>query len=100
MEGLFTLLLYAGLFYFLMRFGCGSHMAHGHHKKKNSLAPVIDPVCGAEVEEEKGYGKLQDGHLFRFCSKECLDEFDKTPEKYMNNSNIISLVNKDKKNDS
>lgn len=35
MEGLFTLLLYAGLFYFLMRFGCGAHMTHGHHKKKS-----------------------------------------------------------------
>ena len=29
MEGLFSLLLFAGLFFLIMRFGCGSHMAHG-----------------------------------------------------------------------
>ena len=30
MEGLLTLLLFAGLFYFMMRFGCGAHAVHGH----------------------------------------------------------------------
>jgi hypothetical protein len=31
MEGLFSLLLFAGLFFLMMRFGCGAHMAHGGH---------------------------------------------------------------------
>ena len=31
MEGLFSLLLFAVLFFLMMRFGCGSHMAHGGH---------------------------------------------------------------------
>jgi YHS domain-containing protein len=100
MEGLFTLLLYAGLFYFLMRFGCGAHTAHGHHKKKVVSAPTIDPVCGARIEEEQGYGKLQQGHLFRFCSKECLDEFDNNPDKYVEKSNIVLLAEKERKHDS
>ncbi|MEE9598461.1 MAG: hypothetical protein V3V96_16940 [Acidiferrobacterales bacterium] len=30
MEGLFSLLLFAGIFYLMMRFGCGAHMVHGH----------------------------------------------------------------------
>ena len=30
MDGLLSLLLFAGLFYVMMRFGCGSHMAHRH----------------------------------------------------------------------
>jgi len=30
MEGLLTLLLFAGFFYFMMRFGCGAHAVHGH----------------------------------------------------------------------
>ena len=30
MEGLGSLLLFAALFYFMMRFGCGAHMVHGH----------------------------------------------------------------------
>ena len=31
MEGLFSLLLFAGLFFLTMRFGCGAHIAHGGH---------------------------------------------------------------------
>jgi Cu+-exporting ATPase len=31
MEGLLSLLLFAGLFFLMMRFGCGSHIAHGGH---------------------------------------------------------------------
>lgn len=30
MEGLGSLLIFAALFYFMMRFGCGAHMVHGH----------------------------------------------------------------------
>ena len=30
MEGLFSLLLFAALFYFMMRFGCGAHAVHGN----------------------------------------------------------------------
>ena len=31
MDGLLSLLLFAGLFFLMMRFGCGAHMAHGGH---------------------------------------------------------------------
>ncbi len=31
MEGLLSLLLFAALFFLMMRFGCGSHIAHGGH---------------------------------------------------------------------
>jgi hypothetical protein len=30
MEGLLWFLVLGGLFYFMMRFGCGAHMIHGH----------------------------------------------------------------------
>jgi hypothetical protein len=30
-EGLLSLLFFAGLFFLMMRFGCGAHMAHGGH---------------------------------------------------------------------
>lgn len=29
MEGLLSLLVFAGLFFLMMRFGCGSHISHG-----------------------------------------------------------------------
>ena len=30
MESLWSLLLFAAVFFFMMRFGCGAHMNHGH----------------------------------------------------------------------
>ncbi len=94
MEGLGSFLLFAALFYFMMRFGCGSHMKHGHggqdHSKEgapdadDNISKYIDPVCDMEVETEQGYGKMYQGMLYRFCSKSCLDKFDNEPERYIN----------------
>lgn len=85
MDGVFSFVIFAGLFYLMMRYGCGAHMAHGHHKAQTSEQPepIIDPVCNKVVEIDKGYGKLHDGELYRFCSKECLDKFDVDPVKYV-----------------
>jgi YHS domain-containing protein len=93
MEGVFSLLLFAALFYFMMRFGCGAHMGRGHgghrrgdHAGRGGLPPVgessVDPVCGMPVEPEKGYAKVQDGRAYRFCSRACLDKFEAGPQKY------------------
>ena len=52
MDGFFSFLLFAGLFYVMMRFGCGAHMVHGHHgghAPDADDAKHVDPVCG------KGY---------------------------------------------
>ncbi len=67
MEGLGSFLLFAVLFYVMMRFGCGAHMMHGHggHGKHGHHGgeenKFIDPVCGMEVEADKGYGKMYEG---------------------------------------
>ena len=85
MEGLGSLLLIGLFFYLMMRFGCGSHMVHGHGSHGGGKeAKQIDPVCGVEVEVEKGYGKVHEGTLYRFCSRSCLDKFDADPERYLN----------------
>lgn len=83
MEGLGSLLIYALLFYLMMRYGCGAHMIHGHgnhggHKEGGS-GKFIDPVCGKEVDEDQGYGVMHKGDLYRFCSRHCLDQFDEQP---------------------
>ncbi|HID81520.1 MAG TPA: YHS domain-containing protein [Chromatiales bacterium] len=89
MEGLLTFLLFAGLFFIMMRFGCGAHMKHGHGKghgqsrHDTDQQKYIDPVCGMEVDSDKGYGKMHEGVLFRFCSKDCLDKFDTNPGLYL-----------------
>lgn len=79
MEGFLTFLIFAGLFYVMMRFGCGAHMVHGHGDKTDHK----DPVCGMQVDPQQGYGKVLGGRLYRFCSKDCLEKFDQDPEQYL-----------------
>ena len=88
MEGFFSFLLFAGLFYLMMRVGCGAHMTHGHHgvNAQNS-SKHIDPVCGKDVPPSEGYGKMHAGELHRFCSRKCLDAFDDEPERYLSKAN-------------
>ena len=47
MEGLFSLLLFAGFFYLMMRFGCGSHMAHGGHGHQHGKPSAENDDQGA-----------------------------------------------------
>ena len=102
MEGLFSLLVFAGLFYFMMRFGCGAHMVHGHgghgdqsgdreergsghagHEQHGAMeSRAIDPVCHMEVAPGQGYTKMHEGHSYRFCSRACLDKFETGPQQY------------------
>jgi Cu(I)/Ag(I) efflux system membrane fusion protein len=50
-------------------------------------AMSLDPVCGMEVDEARakamGLTSVYEGKTFYFCSKECKDQFDKRPEKYV-----------------
>jgi YHS domain-containing protein len=98
MEGLLWFLILGGLFYFMMRFGCGAHMVHGYgghgghtardghgehaHLGGDDSGPV-DPVCGMTVELGKAYGKMYMGTLYTFCSRDCLDKFEADPKKYL-----------------
>jgi len=87
MDGLLSLLIFAGLFYVMMRFGCGAHMVHGHGGHSGhggGGVKHVDAVCGMEVEADKGYGKMYEGTRDRFCSKSCLDKFDTDPGRYLN----------------
>jgi hypothetical protein len=45
MEGLFSLLLFAALFYFMMRFGCGAHMVHDDRATAD-MAPIYVDQSG------------------------------------------------------
>lgn len=87
MDGLLSLLVFAGLFYLMMRFGCGAHMTHGHggkNEESGAKQKHIDPVCGKDVETSEGYGKMYKDRLYRFCSKSCLNKFDENPNLYLN----------------
>ena len=85
MDGFLSFLLFAALFYVMMRFGCGAHMVHGHHGGHQSEGggdKHVDPVCGKHVEPNEGYGKMEAGTLYRFCSRQCLDTFEADPGRY------------------
>jgi len=88
MENLLSFLLFAALFYFMMRFGCGAHMVHGHgghgsrHDHASQRASATDPVCGMSVAPDEGYTKRHAGQTYHFCSKKCLDTFEANPDKY------------------
>ncbi len=88
MDEWLSLLLLIILFFVMMRFGCGSHMMSGHGKShsdnedKPDRQKHIDPVCGVQIEVEQGYGKMHEGNLYRFCSRDCLDKFEADPERY------------------
>ena len=91
MSGLFSLLLYAALFYLMMRFGCGAHMVHGHGGHDHAghdgngagVGSLKDPVCGMSVEPGQGYTKNHEGQLLHFCSRNCLDKFETEPHRYL-----------------
>ena len=84
MDGLLSLLLFAGLFYLMMRLGCGAHMVHGGHGGHGGTdAKHIDPVCGMNVDPAQGYGKMYQRQLYRFCSRNCLDKFEAEPDKFV-----------------
>ena len=45
---------------------------------------LTDPVCGMEVTYETAQARSEyDGQTYYFCSLGCKEEFDKDPEKYI-----------------
>lgn len=81
MEGLLTFLFLGLCFYMMMRM----HMGHGAHGSHDNEEPNhTDPVCGMQVDPTLGYGRMYEGSLYRFCSRNCLDKFDTDPAKYAN----------------
>jgi YHS domain-containing protein len=48
------------------------------------LTMAIDPVCGMEVDERNSKEKaMHEGTAYYFCSKDCRDEFQASPEDYV-----------------
>ena len=90
MESFLWLLLYAGLFYIMMRYGCGAHTSHGGHGSHGSHsnhssadARHVDPVCGMRVSSDTGYRIVYEGIEYRLCSRKCLDRFESNPTNYV-----------------
>ena len=87
MQNVLSLVLFGLFFYFMMRFGCGSHAVHGHHHHETASGSVTrgmkDPVCGMNVAAGQGYKEAYKGIEYNFCSRKCLDKFDANPAQYV-----------------
>lgn len=98
MKGVLSLLLFAVLFFVMMRFGCGAHMLHGHsHSSRGQgkgagVDRDIDPVCGMKVASDAGYSKVHAGVRLPFCSRKCLDQFDADPDRYLGLTSIKEVL--------
>ena len=90
MEGLLSLLLFAAVFFVIMRFGCGAHMMHGGHRKhSHGSGGDKYPVCGKQVAPDSGYSKVHHGDVIRFCSRSCLDKIEREPDRYLSKTNAM-----------
>lgn len=99
MEALLYFALWAGLFFLMMRFGCGAHvMGHGHQHSGTAgggekggapnvkwLPPTtdIDPVCGKTVQTVEAKSAVHDGTVYYFCSRDCREIFEAAPTQYL-----------------
>ena len=96
MESLIYFLLFAGLMFLTMRFGCGAHvMGHGHGHSSSEgresgpqarLVPPaqeIDPVCGMNVVTADAKSSVFDGRVHYFCSTACRDRFEANPTAFV-----------------
>jgi YHS domain-containing protein len=44
----------------------------------------IDPVCGMRVDPIRAkYKSVYRGRVYYFCSRHCMEEFEKNPEYYL-----------------
>ena len=88
-KPLLSILLYGGLFFFMMRYGCGAHMmgghGHGHQGGHGDIdGEAKDPVCGMTVDRNKSTSaSVYRGKTYYLCSATCRDKFETDPEKYV-----------------
>lgn len=102
LQNVLYLLVAAGLFFVMMRFGCGSHvMGHGHDPGgagpdeghagaggADTAAPAqtTDPVCGMPVQTAKAKTAVYGGSVYYFCSQDCREKFEAAPQSYAKGS--------------
>ncbi|MCB2141334.1 YHS domain-containing protein [bacterium] len=106
LGSLVWLLIFGGLFYFMMaKGGCGAHGhgghgGHGSHGNHDGAAEhdegdgadsepktwqARDPVCGAVGPVDQAQARVEyAGNVYHFCSHRCRELFDQNPEKYLN----------------
>jgi YHS domain-containing protein len=96
LGNLLYFLLFAALFAFMMRFGCGAHVMgpRGKHDPSDDArdsAPRIanhsveqkDPVCGMSVNTTQAKSALYADRPYYFCSPACREKFEARPNTFI-----------------
>lgn len=100
MQTLLYFLVWAGLIFFMMRFGCGAHVmghGHGHHGSHSGNDPAstdkkigwtppdkdVDPVCGMTVATATAKSAVHDGRVYYFHSQDCREKFESSPASFL-----------------
>ena len=98
LENVLYFLVFAGLFFLMMRFGCGAHItghAHLHSETRRDdhgddgnlrwLPPnqAADPVCGMTVQTAGAKSTVLDGDVYYFCSQDCRKKFGAASASYV-----------------
>lgn len=89
LKSLGWLLLWGGVFFVMMRYGCGAHMmgGHGHGGHGGHGRTTKDPVCGMDVAPDRAAAAaVREGVTYYFCSHSCRDKFEQAPDKYPGNT--------------
>ncbi|MDE2423943.1 MAG: YHS domain-containing protein [Betaproteobacteria bacterium] len=88
-KSLLSILIWGGLFFVMMRYGCGAHImgghGHGQHGGHGDMGgETKDPVCGMTIDPERSSAaSAYRGKTYHFCSTSCRDKFELAPEKYV-----------------
>ncbi len=89
-RSLVSILIWGGLFFLMMRYGCGAHImgghgGHGGHAGADDAPQQAkDPVCGMAVDPDKSTAaSAYRGQTYHFCSTACRDKFEQAPETYI-----------------
>lgn len=104
LQNVLYFLLWAGLFFLMMRIGCGAHvMGPGHHHRSRpddgpnpasggpweAPSQNTDPVCGKTVDAATAKSSFYQGHIYYFCSQDCREKFESAPASYTRTPNGI-----------
>ncbi len=60
-----------------------SQMQDPSDKPKAAKEKATDPVCGMDVTTGEGAQRLErNGHVYYFCSSECRDQYEASPDDF------------------
>ena len=93
LQNVLYFLMWAGIFFFMMRLGCGAHVMghgnrHGGSSDPGAKPPdqTVDPVCGMTIGTKDAKTAAYGGRIFYFCSTNCRDKFEAAPDTYAKNA--------------